>query len=150
MLLSGDCQCRPNASSPASHLVRPHCVRFGRSASVEPQQHAVIEERYCFPLHISDAMLTFPQTLLLRYTHCEPAERKQPQVVEDGLCVGRFTWSNIVVAYALMLASHWGLDAQFTPAVVAYWARLQQRAAFQNALDQGVPTTPSPDIRPDA
>jgi glutathione S-transferase len=127
-------------------------------------------------LHMSDATLTFPQTLVLRYTHFEPAERKQPQVAEDYgrwflarlravdsavqqqdfVCAGRFTAADITVAYALMLASHLGLDAQFTPAVAAYWARLQQRPAFQRALavqhqaalDQGVPTTPAPDIRP--
>ena len=34
-------------------------------------------------LHMSDATLTFPQTLVLRYGRFEPAERKQPQVVED-------------------------------------------------------------------
>lgn len=127
-------------------------------------------------LHMSDATLTFPQTLVLRYTHFEPAERKQPQVAEDYsrwflarlrsvdaavqlqdyLCAGRFTAADVAVAYALMLASHLGLSAQFTPAVTAYWTRVQQRPAFQQAmaiqhqaaLDQGVPTTPSPDIRP--
>lgn len=127
-------------------------------------------------LHMSDATLTFPQTLVLRYTHFEPAERKQPQVVEDYsrwflarlravdaavqqhdyVCAERFTAADIAVGYALMLASHLGLDAQFSPAVTAYWSRLQQRMAFQHALavqhqaalDQGVPTTPAPDIRP--
>jgi glutathione S-transferase len=51
---------------------------------------------------------------------------------------------------------HMGLTAQFTPSVAAYWARLQQRPAFQRAMAiqhraavaQGVPTTPAPDIRP--
>lgn len=127
-------------------------------------------------LHMSDATLTFPQTLVLRYTHFEPAERKQPQVAEDYrrwflarlravdatvqkqdfLCAGRFTAADIAVAYALLLATHLGLDTQFTPAIADYWARLQSRPAFQRtlaaqhqaALDQGVPTTPSPDIRP--
>ncbi len=132
-------------------------------------------------LHMSDATLTFPQTLVLRYTHFEPAERKQPQVVEDYgrwflarlravdaavdtaaqqpqayLCGGRFTAADIAVAYALMLAGHLGLNAQFTPAVTAYWERLQQRPAFQKAmaiqhqaaLDQGVSPTPAPDARP--
>lgn len=127
-------------------------------------------------LHMSDATLTFPQTLVLRYTHFEPAERKQPQVAEDYsrwflarlraldatvqqqefVCAGRFTAADIAVAYALMLASHLGLDAQFRPSVAAYWARLQSRPAFQRALsvqhtaalDQSVPTTPAPDIRP--
>jgi glutathione S-transferase len=127
-------------------------------------------------LHMSDATLTFPQTLVLRYTHFEPEGRKQPQVAEDYgrwflarlravdtavqqrdyLCAGRFTAADIAVAYALQLATHLGLDRQFPPAVAAYWARLQQRPAFQRALavqhqaaiDQGVPTTPAPDIRP--
>ena len=34
-------------------------------------------------LHMSDATLTFPQTLVLRYGRFEPAERQQPQVVVD-------------------------------------------------------------------
>ncbi len=127
-------------------------------------------------LQMSDATLTFPQTLVLRYTHFEPAERKQPQVAEDYsrwflarlravdaavqqqdyLCAGRFTAADVAVSYALMLAGHLGLDAQFPPAVADYWARLRQRPGFQlamtaqhqAALDQGVPTTPAPDIRP--
>jgi glutathione S-transferase len=127
-------------------------------------------------LHMSDATLTFPQTLVLRYTHFEPAERKQPQVAQDYgrwflarlravdavvqkqeyLCSGRFTAADIAVAYALQLATHLGLNKQFPPAVAAYWERMQERAAFQRALarqhqaaiDQGVPTTPAPDIRP--
>ena len=127
-------------------------------------------------LHMSDATLTFPQTLVLRYTQFEPAGRKQPQVAEDYsrwflarlravdaavqqhefVCAGRFTTADIAVAYALMLATHLGLDAQFSPAVAAYWARLQARPTFQRtlavqyqaAIDQGVPTTPAPDVRP--
>jgi glutathione S-transferase len=141
-------------------------------------------------LHMSDATLTFPQTLVLRYAHFEPSDRKQPQVVEDYsrwflarlravdaalqqekqqqdqeqdqephqgyLCAGRFTAADVAVGYALMVASHLRLGTQFTPSVAAYWARLQQRPAFQRAmaiqhqaaLDQGVPTTPAPDVRP--
>jgi glutathione S-transferase len=127
-------------------------------------------------LHVSDATLTFPQTLVLRYTHFEPDDRKQPQVAQDYsrwflarlravdaalqgqefLCAGRFTAADVAVAYALMLAGHLGLDAQFTPVLASYWARLQERPAFrramaiqhQAAMDQGVPTTPAPDIRP--
>jgi glutathione S-transferase len=127
-------------------------------------------------LHMSDATLTFPQTLVLRYAHFEPADRKQPQVAQDYsrwflarlraldaalqqqdyLCAGRFTAADVAVAYALQLATHLGLEAQFPSAVTAYWSRLQQRPAFQRALsvqtqaalDQGVPTTPAPDVRP--
>lgn len=127
-------------------------------------------------LHMSDATLTFPQTLVLRYTHFEPDDRKQPQVAHDYsrwflarlravdaalqehafLCADRFTAADISVAYALMLAGHLGLTDQFPPAVQAYWQRLQARPAFQRALavqhqaalDQNVPTMPAPDTRP--
>jgi glutathione S-transferase len=126
-------------------------------------------------LHMSDATLTFPQTLVLRYTHFEPPERLQPQVAADYArwflarlravdvalqhndhpCSGRFTAADVAVGYALVLARHLGLDAQFPPAVAAYWQRLQDRPAFQRALrvereaalDQGVDPTPSPDLR---
>ena len=37
-------------SQPASPLERAHSVRFGYGAGVEPQLHAVFEERYGFPL----------------------------------------------------------------------------------------------------
>lgn len=127
-------------------------------------------------LHFGEATLTFPQTLLLRYRFFEPAERRQPQVAEDyakwflarlrtleprlaaqdWLCAGRFTAADISVGYALMLASHLGLDAQFTPAVAAYWARLQERDSYRRALAvqteaaqaQGISPVAAPDIRP--
>ena len=126
-------------------------------------------------LHMGEATLTFPQTLVLRYTHFEPEERKQPQVADDYrrwflarlkaidailqqqdfLCAGRFTAADVSVHYALMLASHLGLALQFPDAVRHYHQRLEQRPAFQRALqvqhqaalDQGVPTTPAPDMR---
>lgn len=127
-------------------------------------------------LYMSDATLTFPQTLVLRYTHFEPAERLQPQVAQDyarwflarlravettveqqeWLCATRFTAADVAVGYALMLAVHLGLSAQWGPATQAYWQRLQARPAFARALAaehgaalaQGVPTTPSPLLRP--
>eukprot|EP01041_Mallomonas_annulata_P039892 gene39892-63681_t len=126
-------------------------------------------------LHMSDATLTFPQTLVLRYTYFEPPERLQPQIASDYsrwflarlravdltvqesdyLCAGRFTAADVAVGYALVLATHLGLNTQFPAAVVAYWQRLQNRPAFQNALrvereaaaDQGVDPTPSPELR---
>ena len=131
---------------------------------------------YLNGLHFGEATLTFPQTLLLRYRFFEPAERRQPQVAEDyarwflarlrtleprlaeqdWLCAGRFTAADISVGYALLLASHLGLDAQFTPAVAAYWARLQQRDGWRRALAvqteaaqaQGISPVAAPDIRP--
>jgi glutathione S-transferase len=105
-------------------------------------------------LHQGEATLTFPQTIVLRYGHFEPDERKLPQaaadytkwflsrlrwidaVLQDNefLCAGRFTAADISVAYALMLAGQLGLQAQMPDAVNAYWARLQQREGFRRAL----------------
>ena len=127
-------------------------------------------------LYMSDATLTFPQTLVLRYTYFEPPDRLQPQVAADYarwflarlrvvdaalqheqyLCAGRFTAADVAVAYALHLAQHLELAAQFPPAVAEYWQRMQARPAFQRALqaqhqaalDQAVDPTPSPDLRP--
>jgi glutathione S-transferase len=101
-------------------------------------------------LHRSDATLTFPQTLVLRYTMLEPEERRQPQVaadyrqwflarwrsVEQGLegrdylCADRFTMADIAVGYALYLAKSLGVDEAFTPNVSRWWDRLSARPAF--------------------
>lgn len=127
-------------------------------------------------LHFGEATLTFPQTLVLRYSYFEPEARRQPQVAQDYakwflarlktlnarladtpyLCGGRFTAADVSVGYALLLAQHLGLSAQFPDHVAAYWARLQQRPAYQRAQavqwqvakEQGAPEVAAPDIRP--
>src|ERR1700719_5028711 len=98
-------------------------------------------------MYFSDATLTFPQTLVLRYTELEPQERRNPQVAadytkwffgrlhgveapvakSDVLCAGRFTAADISVGYALLLAHSLGLSGEFGPAVAAYWQGLQGR-----------------------
>lgn len=123
-------------------------------------------------LHFGEATLTFPQTLVLRYSRFEPEERRLPQVVEDYskwfharlktleprlaaqdfLCAGRFTAADISVGYALHLAEMLGLSERFTPSVRAYWERLKSREGFGRALAverqgaeaQGVSTVPAP------
>ena len=127
-------------------------------------------------LHMGEATLTFPQTLVLRYAHFESAERRQLQVatdysrwflarlravesavqLHDHVCADRFTAADVSVGYALLLARHLGLATQFSPAVQRYDARLTQRPAFQRALrvqhqaalDQGISPIPAPDMRP--
>lgn len=106
-------------------------------------------------LHHGEATLTFPQTLVLRYRVLEPEERRVPQAAEDyarwfqgrleeglaraladgreWLVAGRFTAADISVAYALLLASWLKLDANFPPAVAAYWERAQARDGFRRA-----------------
>ena len=51
----------------------------------------------------------------------------------DHLCAGRFTGADISVGYALLLAETLGLSERFSPAVAAYWARLQEREGFKAA-----------------
>lgn len=102
-------------------------------------------------MHRSEATLTFPQTIVLRYTRFEPDERKLPQAaddytqwffsrlkhltraLEDGrewLCAGRFTTADICTAYALLLAIDLKLDYKFSPEIAAYWERASSRPAF--------------------
>jgi glutathione S-transferase len=57
----------------------------------------------------------------------------------DFLCAGRFTAADVAVGYALLLAEHLGLAAQFPEAVTHYWQRLQARDAFQRALAAPAP-----------
>jgi glutathione S-transferase len=105
-------------------------------------------------MYFSDATLTFPQTLVLRYSQLEPEERRNPQVATDyakwffgrlraveaatanaeTLCAGRLTAADIVIGYALRLADNIGLAKDFGPNVAAYWARLQRRDAFKRAV----------------
>jgi len=109
---------------------------------------------YLNGLHFGEATLTFPQTLVLRYSRLEPEERRNPQVAQDyarwflarlkGLdqilqvrdhaAGSGFTGADISIAYALLLATSLGLAVDFPPAVSAYWARMQARPGFQRAV----------------
>lgn len=122
-------------------------------------------------LHFGEATLTFPQAIILRYSRFEPAERRNPQAVQDYtrwflarlravdaavaqqpfLCEQRFTAADVSVGFALLLAELIGLGPQLPPAVRRYWSMLQARPAVQRALaaeqraasEQGVPTRPA-------
>jgi glutathione S-transferase len=123
-------------------------------------------------MYFSDATLTFPQTLVLRYGKQEPAERRSPQVAADYakwfhgrlrvvevatgdtefLCAGRFTAADIAIGYALRLAGRVGIDGDFGPNISAYWQRLQQRESYirslrierEAAARAGIPESGSP------
>lgn len=102
-------------------------------------------------LHFGEATLTFPQTLVLRYRQFEPGRaevaaddyakwflsrlRHVDRALETGewLCAGRFTAADISVGYALLLARVIKLSDRFSPAVQAYWNRLEARPGFQAA-----------------
>ncbi len=145
-----DGETRMSESSGICHFLG---MRYGPTPLVvsvdEPAYGAFLNWMY-----FSDATLTFPQTLVLRYTELEPEERRNPQVATDYakwflgrlraveaaisktemLCAGRFTAADIAVGYALLLAQRIGLAKDFTAGVAAYWERLQARDGFQRAV----------------
>lgn len=104
-------------------------------------------------LHQGEATLTFPQTLVLRYSKMEPPQRRLPQAADDYarwflarlrmiaarletrdyLAADRFTAADISVGYALMLSHYTGLSDYLPPAVARYWQRLQERPGFKAA-----------------
>ncbi len=107
-------------------------------------------------LYRSDATLTFPQTLVLRYTRLEPEERRLPQVVEDYsiwylsrlrsvetalegkefLVADRFTIADITVGYALFLGISLGLSERYKPNCQRYLTALMERPAFIRAREK--------------
>jgi glutathione S-transferase len=111
-------------------------------------------------LHRSEATLTFPQTIVLRYSQFEPEPRRLQQAADDyaqwflsrlrhltraladreWLCAGRFTMADLCVGYALLLARTLNLHHKFSPEVEAFWERVSSRQAFLAAKSaQGGP-----------
>jgi len=108
-------------------------------------------------LFTSDATLTFPQTLVLRYSQFEQPARQQPQVVKDYaiwylarlkrlnlhlennhyLVDNRFTIADISVGYALFLGELLGLSQQYPRQTLAYLQRLKSRKSFMAIKDIG-------------
>ncbi len=108
-------------------------------------------------LYRSDATLTFPQTLVLRYTRLEPEERRVPQVAADYaqwyhsrlrcvetaleggrnyLVADRFTIADIAVHYALFLGTSIGLDERYKPNTRRYLELHMERDAFKRAQEK--------------
>ena len=103
-------------------------------------------------LHMGEATLTFPQTIVLRYTRLEPPERRAVQAADDYriwflsrlkaassmtgerfVCADRFTMADISFAYSLLLATSLGMQDAFPAKLTLYWEAMQQREAFQRA-----------------
>ena len=143
-------------------------TRYGPTTlAVAPQEPAY--GAYLNWLHFGEATLTFPQTIVLRYSWLEPPERRHPQVVEDYtrwflarlraidsalvgqpyVCAGRFTTADISVGFALLLAEQLELSVRFSPRITDYWQRLTARDGFRRAraaeerasVEQRVPPT---------
>jgi len=108
-------------------------------------------------LHRSDATLTFPLAIMIRYTRVEPEERRLSQAVADykaffggraksieaalgdgreWLVAGRFTIADIVIGYAAFLATTLGADDVLGEATKAWLARCTARDGFQRARER--------------
>ena len=107
-------------------------------------------------LHHSDATLTFPQTIAMRYYYLEPTPEKQGVAddyakwfmarlrrldehleTHDYLVDNRFTIADIAVHYALYLGRVLKFEERYKPQTAAYFQRLMERPAFQRADEQG-------------
>jgi len=104
-------------------------------------------------LYHSDATLTFPQTLVLRYKIFAPEDNDQQKTAEDYekwfatrlvrldehlegreyLCDNRFTMADITIGYALFLGKLLKLDSHYSDNIMAYLTRITQRQAFKIA-----------------
>ncbi len=105
-------------------------------------------------LHRSDATLTFPLAIMIRYTRVEPAERRLAQAVDDykaffggraksieaaltdgreWLVAGRFTTADIVIGYAAFLATTLGADDVLGEATKIWLGRCMARDGFKRA-----------------
>lgn len=104
-------------------------------------------------MYRSDATLTFPLTIVFRYTALEPEGRRSAQVAQDYrkwflgrwasvearlqdrdyLCAGRFTMADICVGYALYFATTLGVTEAMTPRVAQWWSQISARPAFLKA-----------------
>lgn len=108
-------------------------------------------------LHRSDATLTFPLAIMIRYTRVEPPERRLAQAVadykaffggrarsieaalsdgRDWLVAGRFTIADIAIGYAAFLATTLGADDVLGEATTAWLARCTVRDGFRRARER--------------
>jgi len=108
-------------------------------------------------LYHSDATLTFPQTLVLRYREFSAIDCQQGQTADDYekwfaarlirldehlstheyLCENRFTMADIAIGFALHLATLLKLDHNLSRQIADYLDKLRQRPAFLRAQTLG-------------
>ena len=130
------------------------CERIAQGTPLEVSRSEPDFWPYRNWLHRSDATLTFPLAIMIRYTRVEPRERRLNQAVEDykaffggrarsiesaledgreWLCAGRFTIADICVGYAAFLARTLDAEDVLGEATVAWLDRCVARPAFVRA-----------------
>ena len=144
LMVDGDVRMTESAAIP--HYLATRYGPAKLAVGVEEEDYGL----YLDWLHRSEATLTFPLTIVLRYSRLEPEERRLKQAADDYtqwffsrlrhltraladrefLCAGRFTMADLCVGYALLFARTLELDYKFSPEIAAYWDRLATRPGF--------------------
>lgn len=127
------------------------CQIMARGTTLEVTPDDAAYPAYLNWLHRSDATLTFPLAIMLRYSRFAPPEGQRPDVVEDyklfflgraraiesaladgrdWLVADRFTIADICVGYAVMLAGTLGCDNELGEATRRWWERLAVTPSF--------------------
>jgi glutathione S-transferase len=130
------------------------CQIMARGTALEVLADEADYSAYLNWLHRSDATLTFPLAIMLRYSVFPKPEDRKPEVAEDyklfflgrarsieaaladgrdWLVAGRFTIADICIGYAVMLAGTLGLNGELGAATLAWWGRLSETESFKAA-----------------
>lgn len=133
------------------------CERIAEGTPLEVRRDEPDYWDYRNWLHRSDATLTFPLAIMLRYTRVEAPERRLGQAVDDykaffggraksieaalgdgreWLVAGRFTIADIVIGYAAFLATTLGADDVLGERTREWLARCMARDAFVRARER--------------
>ncbi|MGQ2929236.1 MAG: glutathione S-transferase family protein [Sphingopyxis sp.] len=133
------------------------CERIAEGTPLEVRRDEADYWDYRNWLHRSDATLTFPLAIMLRYTRVEAPERRLAQAVDDykaffggraksieaalgdgreWLVAGRLTIADIVIGYAAFLATTLKADDVLGEATKAWLARCMARDGFVRARER--------------
>jgi glutathione S-transferase len=133
------------------------CERIAEGTSLEVRRDEADYWTFRNWLHRSDATLTFPLAIMIRYTRVEPEERRLGQAVEDykaffggraksietaladgreWLVAGRFTIADIAIGYAAFLATTLGAQDLLGEATTAWLAHCMAREGFMRARER--------------
>ena len=133
------------------------CQVMARGSPLEVLPEEPDYARYLNWLHRSDATLTFPLAIMLRYSVFPKPEERKLDVAEDYklfflgrarsieaaladgrdyLVAGRFTVADIAVGYSVMLALTLRLEPELAPLTLAWWERLKARNGFISAKER--------------